>query len=285
MTIARPADDASDPDPRILHRARIGTAGTVLQHQALVFKRLFFDRPMVIFIARGEKTVRWAQGEQTFDAGSAVAVPAGLAVDVINRPDPEGIFRSQFVVIDEALVRDHAALHRGQPVLRTPAAIVHAAGAMERAIEAAASAVGDPDLPDSIARHRVAEVLLWIGLACGRFDEPGRPTVTARVRRLVGADLGRDWSAGAIAAHLAMSEPTMRRKLAAEATSLSAIIGDMRLSQALSLLQSTGQSVTQIAGDVGYKTPSHFAARFQQRFGFAPTAVRQHKRETARELA
>jgi AraC-like DNA-binding protein len=44
------------------------------------------------------------------------------------------------------------------------------------------------------------------------------------------------------------------------------------------LLQSTDQAVNRIALDVGYESPSRFANRFRERFGFAPTAIRGHAR-------
>lgn len=59
-------------------------------------------------------------------------------------------------------------------------------------------------------------------------------------------DLAREWAAAAVAAALANSEATLRRKLA-EAES--------------------------------YQTPSPFAARFGQRFELSPTAMRYMRRE------
>jgi AraC-like DNA-binding protein len=81
-----------------------------------------------------------------------------------------------------------------------------------------------------------------------------------------------------VASAFAMSEATLRRKLADEGTSLSTILVDARMSFALTLLQSTTQPVTQIALAVGYQTPSQFAVRFRDRFGFVPTSVRGHRR-------
>lgn len=85
-----------------------------------------------------------------------------------------------------------------------------------------------------------------------------------------------------MASAFAMSEATLRRKLADEGTKLSEILVDTRLSFALTLLQSTAQSVTQIALNVGYQTPSHFATRFRSRFGVPPTPIRGHQRGVLR---
>ena len=46
------------------------------------------------------------------------------------------------------------------------------------------------------------------------------------------------------------------------------------MNRALALLQATDLPVGVIAGDVGYASPSRFAARFRARFGVTPGAIR-----------
>jgi len=70
----------------------------------------------------------------------------------------------------------------------------------------------------------------------------------------------------------------LRRRLMAEGARLSELLVDVRMSLALTLLQASSLSVSQIAMNSGYESPSRFAVRFRQRFGFAPTAVRGHQR-------
>ena len=50
------------------------------------------------------------------------------------------------------------------------------------------------------------------------------------------------------------------------------------MSFAMTLLQSTDHPIAHIAAQVGYESPSRFAVRFRDRFGFAPTVVRGHRR-------
>nr|WP_259372002.1 helix-turn-helix transcriptional regulator [Caldimonas mangrovi] len=84
-----------------------------------------------------------------------------------------------------------------------------------------------------------------------------------------------------VAARLAMSEATLRRRLRAEGASFNELLADVRMSFAMTLLQSTDRSVAHIASDVGYESASRFAIRFRERFGFAPTAIRGHRRSSA----
>jgi AraC-like DNA-binding protein len=71
-----------------------------------------------------------------------------------------------------------------------------------------------------------------------------------------------------------MSEATLRRRLAEKSETLSGILLDLRMSAALSLLQATEDSIAQVALSVGYESPSRFAQRFRERFGFSPSQVR-----------
>jgi AraC-like DNA-binding protein len=84
-----------------------------------------------------------------------------------------------------------------------------------------------------------------------------------------------------VAERLAMSEATLRRRLNAEGTGFVELLADVRMSHAMTLLQSTDRPVAHIASAVGYESASRFAIRFRERFGFAPTAIRGHRRAGA----
>ena len=262
-------------EPHIAQRTGVGIGAIVEQQQELEFKRLFIDRPLLVMVERGAKIVRWAGGEYLIRAGEAVAIAGGQALDVVNRLPKRGGYRARWLACDEHLIAAHATRHPEQPTIRHALAIVEPSAEFGAAFHRAIHAIDDASVPIAIAQHRMAEALLWMGLNGGRFGPAAVEMLTARVRRLIMTDLANEWSAPSVAAALAMSESTMRRKLADENATLTEIVSDTRMSFALNLLQSTQHSVTQIACDVGYKTPSHFAARFHQRFGFSPTAIRR----------
>lgn len=263
---------------RITHRPGVGTAGIVLQHGNLEFKRLYIESPVLIYVERGSKTVRWSGGEYVIHPGEAIAVAGGQSLDIINRLAQDGSYQAHWLVWDETLIQANAEANTHLPVIRYAQPItrdeVHFATSFERAIEA----VKDATVPGPIARHRVQELLTWIGVTGGRFEQPRLPTLASKVRQLVASDLANDWSALDVASTFALSEATLRRRLAEEGTTFSRLLIDARMTFALQLLQSTAQTVMQIALCVGYQTPSQFAVRFRDRFGFAPTAVRGHRR-------
>ena len=98
------------------------------------------------------------------------------------------------------------------------------------------------------------------------------------MRAQLAGRLDLDWTADRMARELAMSAATLRRRLAAEGATFADLVVDARMSSALTLLQATAQPVADIALSVGYESASRFAIRFRQRFGFAPSAVRQRER-------
>lgn len=88
-----------------------------------------------------------------------------------------------------------------------------------------------------------------------------RETVADRVRDLISPSLDDPWKADDVAARLGPSDASLRRHLASEGTNFSSRPSDARMTQALSLPQSTDLSTGRIALEVGYASPSKFAAR------------------------
>ncbi|MES2951316.1 MAG: AraC family transcriptional regulator [Pseudomonadota bacterium] len=268
-------------DPRIVVRACVGTSAGILQQQDQVFKRLFISKPVLIVVQRGIKELRCSGGEYTIRSGEAIAVAGGQTVDITTRLGEHDRYQARWLVWDSALVAAHGAAHPQQAVITQALSITQHSAEFKLGFERALQAVEDATIPETIARHRVAELLLWIGSNGGRFAPSQVLTLAMKIRHLVGQNLAGNWSANAVASAFAISEATLRRKLADEGTNLSDILVDARMTFALTLLQSTAQSVTQIALHVGYQTPSHFATRFRNRFGVPPTSIRGHQRGVA----
>lgn len=262
-------------EPHIIARLGVGVTACVLQLQALLFRRLYIEQPVLIVVERGSKRLRWAQGEYCIGEGDAIAIAGGQYVDITNRPAADGGYAARWLVCDDALIAAYADQHPQQMAIREALPILQPAQAFAESFQRASTAIADDNIPPEIARHHTSEMLLWIGMHGGRFAPQLVQTLGARVRRLISHNLSLEWSADTVASQLAMSVSTLRRKLAEEQTGLRELLLDARMSCALTLLQASNTPVTQIALSVGYQTPSHFAARFRQRFGFAPTAVRQ----------
>jgi AraC-like DNA-binding protein len=124
------------------------------------------------------------------------------------------------------------------------------------------------------ARYVLVGILLKLH-AWGHTGVLAEPVVTlaARIRIMIAANPGREWSSSDVEAELGMSGATLRRHLAEEGTSLRAVLIDARLSYALSLLLTTRLPVKSVASRVGYASPSSFVKRFAERYGVEPSRV------------
>lgn len=242
----------------------------VRQSYSAPLRQIYMNRVGLFCIRRGRKAA--AVDGSTFIAGlgAVIVLSAGCFADVTNLSDPDGVYEADAFFVGSPIV---ASTLPGTPGARfgcfSPSAgFEHSLSAAREALRAGEA------IPSRIVDHRVAELLVWahaFGLTPTASDHDS-PAI--RLRHLICADPGRAWRIGDLASDLGMSESTLRRHLAAEGTSATDIIADVRLSRALAQLQSTNLPITQIAFDAGYQSPSRFSARFRARFGCSPGKIR-----------
>lgn len=283
---------AAQPDApslaRSIHfRPGVGVAAHVLQGRGLEILRMRVEQPALIFVDRGIKSVKPQRGAAVrARPGQAIVLEGNQTVDFTNSVPDGTHYEARWLLFDATLLDD--AYYQGRGAQVEPAGTNAAPGrlltqpsdglgqAFERARRALTPAAA---LPDAIARQRVLEVMHWLlEQSMALRTSPVSATVSVRLRALIVGRLDGDWTAERVARELALSEATLRRRLANEGTSLSELLVEARMATALTLLQATAQPVSEIAATVGYESPSRFAVRFRQRFGFAPTAVRGHER-------
>ncbi|MBN9022119.1 MAG: helix-turn-helix domain-containing protein [Rhizobiales bacterium] len=256
---------------RIARRPGIGVALRVLQQRALHISGVFVEQPGISLVRRGEKRVAVGDFDALIREGEAVALPAGATLEVTNVADASGLYEALSLVPDPALLDATA----NGSALRAPVHIGPLRSDFSDAVVRAIAAIDAPDtVPEAVAALRMREVLAWLGEAGVVFAAPRPTSAMLRVRMLVSEEPARPWSGPEVAQALAMSEATLRRRLAAEGTSLSALLVEVRMATALVMLQASDRPVAEIALDVGYGSPSRFASRFRARYGHPPHAVR-----------
>jgi len=238
-----------------------------------LLRSLRFAAPALIGVQSGRKQLRFGDARAAFDAGQWFAVPAGVQLDIENiPPDAQRPYAALCIEFDPQFLRHRApATSRPAPWLglRASAALTQAVDHLRDGLAASEA------LPDALLRHRFEEVWLALaeqGFASGLAPEP---STAERVRALLATDPQRAWRSAEVAARLAMSEATLRRRLAEQQLSLRMLMGDLRLGQALAQLQSTTRTIERIAWDAGYQSASRFAAAFRRRYGCAPSAIRE----------
>lgn len=265
--------------------------GGYCRREREVLRDLRVDRPMLFLVLSGTKRVTAGGEEFLCGPGDMAVLPARLPLTVVNSPEERAVYRSILVEFTDT-VRD-----RCQTLLQSVAAPPPAQGlklsgtaVLHPVRQALAHLLYGVDLPPTphpaphhpaisdplLMEHRLLEVLLALCQAgyAAHVLPASAHTVSCRLRAMVRVAPDTDWTAETVARHLAVSVPTLHRRLRAEGSSLRTLIESVRLEHAHTLLTSGAVStVTEAALRSGYGSPSRFASRFRQRFGTNPSSV------------
>lgn len=229
---------------------------------------------LIGWVQSGTKTLHERDGRRQWRRDEIFLLERGTAWDVENDPAPDGHYRA--VVLLPGLER----LRQFEPG-PGPVRAVHASARLpadaelREALDRAARAL-DPAAPASAAlqHHRLLEVLMLLAERGWRFEAGADVPWSDRVRRRIASHPAFDWSVQALAEAFAISASTLQRRLAAEHTTASDVVRDVRLETALALLHGTSLHVGEIAARCGYESHSRFSAAFRARFGLPPSDLR-----------
>ncbi|MGZ2260030.1 helix-turn-helix transcriptional regulator [Roseobacter sp. A03A-229] len=267
------------PDGLVDQSERIETNGVsvldISQATTAIFTDLYFRQTFLFFIERGSKLVSDpVHGDLVGEAGDLMIFPAGAMVTMINRPLMNQSYKATGVSYTRALteiVFPRRVQPSKPPTVRVLRADEHAPARILRLLR---DTLTEHDLPQSIRESRMLEPLVWLKDAQIDVPTQGEDSPVSQVRRIIDADLSYPWRASDVASELAMSEASMRRLLSSTGQGFARILQNSRLERGLTLLQTTQEQVSSIALDCGFKTPSHFADAFRQRFGIKPKDIR-----------
>ena len=101
------------------------------------------------------------------------------------------------------------------------------------------------------------------------------PHWSQRVRDAIVDKIGSEQQIDEVAAKLAMTERTLRRRLNDEGTSFRQLLIDSRMAIAYELLASAGLNVETVSWRVGYAEPASFARAFAKKYNKTPGEVRK----------
>jgi AraC-like DNA-binding protein len=223
---------------------------------------------IVARIQSGQKRLADRTQRSAVEPGHYLVVTPGTLLNVENLPAGDVPYRSSCIAVSREL------LQKSWPKDATPTrwTVLHPYPMLDQAFAHAETGL-QQQLPQAVLVHRVRELLEALGLGGFRpaLHEPG---IVERVRLALAAAPERAWRVEDMTVQLSMSAATLRRKLAAEGTSFRALLEEVRLCQALALIQTTTQPLKRIAEDCGYLSASRFATRFRMRFGTLPSELR-----------
>jgi AraC-like DNA-binding protein len=271
--------DAGHPSSRLLRglgRFRAPTGSGTIPHGesmfsycALRWERLLaieLEHPVLGIVLAGRKEIWRGLAVDALSPGSVFVLPRGVMLDVLNIPgERTGSYQSLVLEIRGSDLPDLAP----PPGPAAGGLSVPLDEDLVDAVLHAAASIADGPARGTLRASRLTELLALL------HDVPeARPlyerTMSDRVARLVQGDLGHGWTAAEVAVHLAVSESTLRRRLAEDGVSFSALLRRARMVAAQRHIAAGAGS--QVAGlAVGYASRAHFARAYRSVFGANPS--------------
>ena len=215
-------------------------------------------RAQLIFASQGVMTVTTQAGAFVVPVQRAVWMPAG----VVHQVESPGAYSMRTLLIREAA----AANLPGRVCVVTVAPLLRAV------IMALMAAPRDypPDGPEARLAAVALDLIAALPVAPLHLPMPSDPRLRALASRLI-ADPSNNRSLENWARDAAVSARTLARLFTAQTgMTFRAWRQQARLLRALEMM-AAGQSITTVALDVGYDSPSAFSAMFRRALGVPPT--------------
>lgn len=234
----------------------------------------FFEATLLI-VTSGQLSMEC--GENTWrlaDAHTLMAVAKNTLAHVHKTPDENSTtFTSLFLAFTPALINEfHQRYGHGQTSVSTVSQCKTTAldEDLSDALQFCIRGVDSRTISVAQQTNRLLGLLLALQERNIVFSRPTPPGLAERLTQLLAKAPEKPWTAAQAGRELAVSEATLRRRLAEEGINFSAMLTEVRMHHAMMLLQTTHFSVSQIADACGYRAISRFSKRFKSRFGFSP---------------
>lgn len=241
--------------------------------------RFLFHDATVLLVAAGRLDVHTGVHPLSVDAPTSLLLIApGTCADLLKTPGgSEQRFRSVFLTLSSTLLQAFHQAHGPRTPHSSQAAPYQQPvldAELESTFRRVIDSVGIQRVSDARLQHRLMDFLLLLAERGHGFPAATQASTAGRLRTLMGEAPEQRWTAHAAGQALAMSEATLRRRLAGEGVRFEHLLADIRMHHAMLLLQTTAWSIPRIAQACGYQSHARFAERFRARFGYLPSAVR-----------
>ncbi|MDU4843665.1 MAG: helix-turn-helix transcriptional regulator [Leclercia adecarboxylata] len=235
--------------------------------------KLFY--PAICHITHGSKVIIHEDSRLVATPDELIIIPANTPMEIVNQP-AQGIFHSDLLLLSPEIIAAFKAHYlQSWPRSKTDSLCAPLSEGLAFMWGNLLHAVRH-DFPDELQKHQAFGLLLALlhdGVA-GPLLIERNVNLTEQVRQFIMMSPARAWTAQDVASRLAVSVPTLRRRLREESHSFRQIVEEVRMAVALSQLQSTRLSVGEIAMQCGYLSSSRFTARFRQHYGCLPKTLR-----------
>ncbi|MEN2425550.1 helix-turn-helix transcriptional regulator [Chromobacterium vaccinii] len=261
----------------IAHRLSRIEAGEIRARLPQHVRRVPVFAPALCRVRLGGKRIRLGEREMSAGPSQLVLMPAGCELDIANLPGPDG-YLADVVNLPPGLLDRFRDRHG--PLLLRQRPGLELCPTMDGALQSAWSLLIDSlhgGAAPEIRQHHAEGVLLTLALAglAGPLLREQSGNLAQTLKQLLMLDPAAPWSVDAAARRLNLGASTLRRRLAEEGAGFQAILEEVRMGLALQQVQSGQRPIAQIAEASGYASASRFAARFRQRYGLTPSALRR----------
>lgn len=240
--------------------------------------------PVICLILQGAKETTSRRGHHRLTAGELLIVSHDTPVSArITEASADSPYLALIFPLDLSVIRSLSAQMAEQTGRPTPSSVIDKASASAAILDTLARLLA---LPPRSEEARVLAPLLVTELHYRLLSGPGG----AMLRRLVSPSSQESRIARAVALIRSGHAETLRVEDLAQQVGMGqsafhahfkALTGttplqfqkDIRLTEANRLLERGGLSVTEVALQVGYESPSQFSREFARRFQHAPRAV------------
>lgn len=254
------------------------TTQEIIARQAHTLHHITLFSAAFCHVRQGRKTVEWGGQYDTATSQSLIVFPAGIEINIANIPE-YGQYCSDMVYLPQTLLRrfrdQHPDVVSGEPP--TPISLCIPLDIHTRLIWDSLLDTLKNQAPAALQQHLLQGILLALKLA-GHAElllRDRHDSLVERVQQLLLLDPARHWNLDDAAQQLHMGSSTLRRRLATEGSSFRIILEEIRMNNALNQLQTSHRPIGDIAYHNGYASASRFTARFTQRFGLSPQALRK----------
>src|SRR5450830_187198 len=252
----------------------IGASAHLIQARSLLASRLHIGQPTVVLVLAGRKTVYGDEGYSTAGAGDIMLLPQGSTYGVFNEATECGAYEAMALFIAPALLQDTSSSVSSFAPMLHARVLPQIETGFRHAVLRANQLMQEGSAPPAIVRHATTEVLTWMQVTGNCFAPIRQESFVERLRAVLARTPEAPWNAVLAAAALNVSEATLRRRLAREHWTMSTLLLEVRLSYAMTLLQSSDDYVGEVALNAGFVNHAHFSRLFKKRFGITPTQLR-----------
>lgn len=262
----------------VLRRGLCALAQPVLTRTQHTPRFLFHDATVLLIEAGRLDLNHDIHSLSVTPQASLLLVEAGTCVNLVKTPDEhQQCFRSIFLTLSASLLESFQRNnHAHSPVStnQAPYALAPLDDDLAATFQLVLESVDSKPVSDERLQCRLMDLLFALVERGHDFRVPTQSGTAGRLRTLISEAPDQAWTAHEAGRALAMSEATLRRRLANESVRFEHLLIDTRMHHALMLLQTTTWSIPHIAQACGYQSSARFSNRFRARFGYLPSTVR-----------